>query len=338
MLDHDEIFKNLIEESSNQNKNIEPLKVAIIGRGTSSIMQICALLNSGINNITVFYDPKIPELPVGESTVPLVQNTLLNALGLTLGELHERGIASFKSGVKFIDWGVGKEFTHYFYQNQPAFHFFTKDFNKFIEDRLIEIGIKFVGKNVSDVKETESSIIIDNEVFDFLIHCSGWNNQNFDFSEPLLDTVNSAILFTNDKTSIHETVHRAHKHGWQFELPFPEKNISKCGRLFNKNLTSEEEIKQDLNLPADTEYKVVSWNPRFNKKLIISKRQAVNGNALFFLEPLQAFSTFYYIKFAKYVSTYIKEMSNESMFTNNIRYLDDIKNYQYIVLLHYSYG
>lgn len=323
---------NLHIDSSNDKK------IAIIGKGTASLFQCCCLLENGISNIDVFYDPNTPELPVGESTTPIVAQILLSSLGITIGNLHEKGLASYKTSVLFLNWGKGIPFEHYFYSNQQAFHFFTHDFNSFVTEILKNKGINFIEEKIKNVEETIDCVLVNNKPYDFVIHASGWSDTITTYKKSQFSTVNSAIVFTNtSNTSYSQTVHRAHENGWQFELPFPEKQISRCGFLYDKNYLNEKDALKKI--PNNTEYKILNWTPKYSKNILISKRQSLIGNALFFIEPLQAFSTFYYIKFGRYISSYIKSFDDSnSFYSTNLNYHKSIKSYQLILSLHYSFG
>lgn len=336
-----EVKEDFITRYNLENENISTpnnKKIAIIGKGTASLFQCCCFLENGINNIDVFYDPNKPELPVGESTTPIVAQILLSTLGITIGNLHQEGLASYKTSVKFFNWGTGKSFEHYFHSNQQAFHFFTHDFNAYITDILKSKGVNFIEEKIASIEESDIEVLVNQKKYDFVIHASGWNDTISSYKDADFSTVNSAIVFTaNSNTSISQTVHRAHENGWQFELPFPEKNLSRCGFLYDKNFLSKEEAIKKLD--SNYEYKLLEWKPRYSKNILITKRQSLVGNALFFIEPLQAFSTFYYIKFGRYISSYIKNFdTSNSFFSTNLNYYKSIKNYQIILALHYSFG
>jgi len=45
------------------------MKIAVIGKGTASIITTLVLLQNG-HEVVVYYDPNSKHLPVGESTTP----------------------------------------------------------------------------------------------------------------------------------------------------------------------------------------------------------------------------------------------------------------------------
>ncbi len=109
--------------------------VTIIGGGTAGWMT-AGILNHLLNQasedqgsqrpkikITLIESPNIPTVGVGEATVPAMPN-LLYHLGIDEDEFFRRCNASFKLGVRFVDWsrddtGAAESFVHPF--NAPEF-------------------------------------------------------------------------------------------------------------------------------------------------------------------------------------------------------------------------
>ncbi len=80
------------------------MNIAIIGKGTSAIIQALMFIRYG-HRVTIFYDSSIPEICVGESTTPLVMNLVQNVCKISIGDMLDDGIVSLKNGIKFINWG-----------------------------------------------------------------------------------------------------------------------------------------------------------------------------------------------------------------------------------------
>jgi hypothetical protein len=85
------------------------------------------------------------------------------------------------------------------------------------------------------------------------------------------------------------------KHGWVFGIPL-QKRIS-IGYLYNDKISSLEEVKEDVK----NTFKEYNLNPSkitnhikfqsFYRKENFKNRIIYNGNASFFIEPLEATST-----------------------------------------------
>lgn len=89
------------------------MKIAIIGKGTSSIITALTCLKYN-HKVSIFYDPETPHTIVGESTTPHIQELVYEVLGISVHELVDKEIFSYKMGINFVNWGCGKSFHHNF--------------------------------------------------------------------------------------------------------------------------------------------------------------------------------------------------------------------------------
>lgn len=314
------------------------MKIAVIGKGTSAIITALGLIREG-HEVEIFYDPESPHLSVGESTTPHIGELINATLDFSIGRLSDRGIVSFKNGIKFIGWGEQEYFRHHFNDNSPAFHFETGVFNPFIHDLMKKRrNVVYHAERVEDYEiDTEiEKIIINDKHYDFMVNCSGWND-SANYYEPYFPTVNSAILYTeNSVEDSTYTLHRATPHGWQFGLPFPDKGVTKCGYLFNSDYDNVEDIEK---LFEGKEYRKISWKPKYHNKIIENRFVAYNGNRLFFFEPLQALSLLYYSSSLDLITKFLRtDRSTFSYYNLNKEYLNLMYNYHVSLALHYQYG
>lgn len=305
------------------------MNIAIIGKGTSAIITALRLMTSG-HDVEFFYDPDKKPLSVGESTTPHIQGLIFEALDISIGDLADAGIVSYKNGIKYRDWGKGGSFRHHFHGGEVAFHFETGILNDFIHNHLEkELNIPYYAERVDDYEiDVDNKVIINDRDFDFVVNCAGWNDQS-QYYKPVFQTVNSAILYTKDVIDDPTyTLHTATPDGWEFGLPFPDRGITKCGYLYNNKLSDPQ-----------IEGKRISWTPRFSKKLIQNKFEAFNGNRLFFFEPLEALSLLYYHQFAESICEFLKNKRTLSSYQEvNSNYLETITQYTTSLSWYYSYG
>jgi len=315
------------------------MKVAIIGRGTSALVTAMIILRRG-HQVDCFYDPDRPHLRVGESTTPHISSLLRDVLGMCIGTMVDDKIASYKNGVHFINWGVGGEFTHPFNSNHTAFHLDSGRFNPYVADLLTKKrGVEFIAEKYNGYEVINNrSISINGREYDFVVNCSGWQEDK-EYDEPLFETVNSAILYTEPGTyQFHHTLHRATEDGWQFGIPFPElgeNGETHCGYMYNTKFSSDDSVKAKFE---GREYKHISWKPRYAKKMINNQFEAFNGNRLFFMEPLQALSLDYYKLLAEKIVNFIESRTIESFSQVNKEYRVEMIDYQYALALHYQFG
>lgn len=319
------------------------MKFAIIGKGTSALVSSMIVLRRG-HQVEHFYDPDTPFLRVGESTTPHVSCLMRDVLGMCIGTFVDDGIVSYKNGVHFVDWGVGGEFTHPFNSNHNAFHLDNKRWNDYVIGILeSKRGVKFHPERYEGYEVTDhDTIMINGKEFDFIINCSGWQDDD-SYDEPLIETVNSALLHhIPEMKEYHHTIHLATKHGWQFQLPFPELNDgeSHCGYLYNNKLTSDEEAVADLKrmYGEDHQFKMIKWKPRFARQMIKDRYEAFQGNRLFFLEPLQALSLDYYKLLCEDICDFAERRDYATFCQVNQKYRSEMIDYQYALALHYQFG
>ena len=311
------------------------MNISIIGKGTSSIITMLVLLQKG-HNVTVFYDPDTSPINVGESTTPQIQNLILDVLGISIHQLVDEDIFSYKMGINFVNWGTGNKFHHNFTQSNVAHHFETKTFNhyihKYLEDRKL---VTYIPERVISISYEGEHVTVNEKTFDFAINCAGWEKDE-NYIEPFFKTVNSAQLFVDElEYDNTHTLHLATEDGWQFGLPFPKRGYFKCGYLYDNNLISHDEVKDKLDKDV---YEVFSWNPRYAKEIITHPRIALNGNRLFFLEPLQALSLFYTYTFAHLICEYLDNVCQETKDNINYKYNVNMWEYQLALAYHYQYG
>lgn len=304
------------------------MRIAIIGKGTSAIITALRLIQDD-HDVEFFYDPDKKPLSVGESTTPHIQTLIFESLDITIGDLADAGVISYKNGIKYIDWGTGGSFRHHFHGGEVAFHFESGKLNPFIHNHLEkELGVVYHPERVDDYNIEDDQVLINDKEYDFVVNCAGWDDDS-EYYKPIFETVNSAILYTSE--SIDDatyTLHRATRDGWEFGLPFPERGLTKHGYLYNRNF-SDPEIKG----------KKISWTPRFSKKLIQNRFEAYNGNRLFFLEPLEALSLMYYNDFASSIAEFLKGNRDiQSYQETNQHYLKIITDYSKSLSWYYSYG
>ena len=310
------------------------MKVAVVGKGTASIITTLVLLKHD-HEVVIYYDPNTNHLPVGESSTPHLSHLLWEVLGININDMVESNIVSLKTGVKFVDWGKSKYFLHNF-TNQFAIHLENDRFNPYIH-RILEENklVKYIPQRVDNTTIHNDQIYIENEAYDFVTFCSGWDD-NDEYIKPIFETVNSAVVYTKDCVdedhNLH-TIHKATENGWEFGLPFPKRKITKCGYLFDREQVDTKKVMEQLNSNIFFE-----WTPRYSKNILQNNFIAYNGNRLFFLEPLQALSFYYTELYARQICVFLNDRTREMFCSVNNSYLSEIRKYQLSLAYHYQYG
>ncbi len=83
--------------------------IVILGGGSAGWMTACylsAYLQGGVS-ITLLEAPGIPKIGVGEATIPNLQRVFFDQLGLDEDEWMPECNASFKMGIKYVNWRTG---------------------------------------------------------------------------------------------------------------------------------------------------------------------------------------------------------------------------------------
>lgn len=318
------------------------MDVAIIGKGTAAIVTTLHLLKNN-HRVTIFYDPKTEPINVGESSTPPFVDLIYDTLQISMHDLVNEGIFSYKSGINFVNWGSGKQFYHNFYNQKTSVHFETKSFNEYIHKFLESNNlVKYVGKKIDEFQYDYSEwkvIVTEGLKYDFVVCCSGWGNDGYE--KPIIETVNSGILFKKsyEEYSNHHTLHLATEDGWQFGLPFPKQDTFKCGYLYNNKLISKEKVIEKVSSMEGSEiYDSFSWTPKYSTTMIKNFFLATNGNRLFFFEPLQALSLHYFIDLAEKICNFLDNRSEYEMDRINSVYRSAMYEKQMTLAYHYHFG
>ena len=279
------------------------MEVAVIGRGTAAIVTSLQLIRYG-HKVSIFYDPFLKPINVGESSTPIFVNLIEDVLDIKKSDLVDLGIFSDKIGINFVDWGKGNQFYHNFFTGDIAAHFQTEAFNQYIHQLLQERNlIEYYPHKVNDIKFENDKAVLDNKFsFDFVVSCTGWADDDCD--DTIIESVNSVVLFRKNYEQYckEHTLHLATEDGWQFGIPFPKENIFKCGYLFNNNFISEKEVIDKID---GEYYQSFTWQAKSSKTMIKNDFHATNGNRLFFFEPLEALTLHYFVECGRLICDYL---------------------------------
>ena len=258
------------------------MKVSILGGGSAACITALKFNYlsslSDINlDIEIIHDPSVPAEEVGQGTSLQFGSTIWNSL--SSNDYFKDFSYTLKRGILYKNWGKKEnEFFHDFPTDSCAIHFRTKDFQSFILNSNL-----FIVKedNIIDLKTIESDVIID---------CRGNNNKDENY-KPLLNPLNCAFIgySESDTSGVNWTTAETHPNGWSFKIPNEDHTFSH-GYLYNSTITSEEDAKTDCKKRFDFNItKKINFSNYISTQPI-NKNIALNGNRLFFCEPLEATS------------------------------------------------
>ena len=305
------------------------MKIVVVGAGNAGCFTALHYAywtqNQEKIEVELVYNPDIQSERVGQATFQEVPEILYKALGFDWynNPIH----ATPKSGILYEGWGKKKDkFFHPFPANHMAMHYCPWEMQKYV----LESGYF----NVRESNVLEPSNIDADYVFD----CRGTPK---DFSEynTLINPINSAILAKPnwDTASTFWTRAVATPNGWTFIIPTTTSSNA-VGYLYNKDITSKEDAEKNLLEMFDVEVtRHLNFKNYVAKNPIIDGRIILNGNRLFFIEPLEANAIQAYMEVNYFIFKQLicKEKSNEDLSDRISRLIKEIQNY---IIWHYQFG
>lgn len=262
-------------------------KITLVGRGTVGCIAAAHFLRWTDWEIDWIFDPVIKPTAVGEGTTLLLPRSLSTNIDFD-GRDMDAINATPKMGIWKRGWGSGKEFYHTFPAGSIGMHFNALKFQEHMFNKIIaNRRIKPIESNLSDYENVDS---------DFVMVCSG-SPQNFDgYITRNSIPVNSCLVFQCpwEFNKFNYSITFAKKYGWVFGIPL--RNRCAIGYLYNDNFSTSDMIKDDvLDLFSEFNLNPSSVNElkfnNYSREINFTNKVVYNGNASFFLEPLEATST-----------------------------------------------
>jgi hypothetical protein len=263
-------------------------KIAIVGRGTVGCMTAAHFLRWSDWQVDWIYDPAITPAAVGEGTTLALPRSLSENLSFDSDDMLKLS-STPKMGIAKRNWGQqNAEYNHPFPSGSCGMHFNAVTFQDYVFNKLKDNPrLNLIEKNAS----------VDNIDADKIIVCTG-SPTLFDDEYALSEyiPVNACVVSQCpwDMPRFLHTLTYAMPWGWVFGIPL--QNRCAIGYLYNDKFVSEEQIKEEVKELLE-ELKLipnVQRSLKFNnyyRKNNFTERVAYNGNASFFLEPLEATST-----------------------------------------------
>ena len=308
------------------------MKISVVGGGNAGCF---TALHTGWFGrekdieVELIYNPDIPCERVGQATLLRPPQLLWAATGFDW--YHNPIHATFKSGILYEGWGqVNDKVFHPFPANSIAMHYCPWEMQK----GILESGhFKVTESNVLDPKSIDA---------DYVFDCRGKPDDYSDYEE-LINPINACILGKpNWKTAeAMWSRHVATPDGWTFVIPTHSSSPSNdycVGYCYNKDITSKEDAEKNFLSMFDVEIKKsLEFKNYLAKNPISDDRIILNGNRLFFLEPLESSSTQTYLEWVKYLfnAVFTKKDDFKSACRQMRRYIHELQNF---VLWHYQCG
>jgi len=312
-------------------------KLAVLGRGTAGALSVIHFHRwlGDHAEIEWHYDPNIPTQAVGEGAPLNLPVNLVNNIGFTHSDLPKID-GTLKAGIFKDGWGkIGTPFTHNFHGCSMSYHFNAIALQDYILQHM-KSRIKIVEHNTSS-KDIDA---------DFVMDCAGKPSDFEDYYMSKVVPVNSVYVTQCywDMPRFNVTLTIARPYGWVFGIPL--RNRCSIGYMYNSDFNNLEEIKEDVkNIFSQYQLNPSPVTNSFSFKNYIKKNIVTldgkkgityNGNACFFLEPLEATS----IACMDHINResfdfWIAKSSKEHANSNTFKF---IKDCELIIAIHYFAG
>lgn len=307
-------------------------KLAVIGRGTVGCMTAVNLrLNYPNTEIDWYYDPNIKPQSVGEGTTLTLPKLLNKTLGFSPKDFPLVD-GYVKTGIYKKGWSsTVEEFTHDFPSPLVALHFNANKLQDYIFSRVKD------HVNLKPFNISEDTIDADH-----IFNCSGRPKDFSDYHQASFIPVN-AVHVTQcywDAPKFSHTLTIARPYGWVFGIPL--QNRCSIGYLYNKDINTLDEVKEDVKA-IFSDYDLIPSKDtnsfefsNYYRKQNYTDRVSYNGNASFFLEPLEALT----FGMADIFSTNSLNMIEGIISKDqaNYEYATVISQCEKIIMMHYFAG
>tara|TARA_B100000427_G_scaffold298177_1_gene279011 strand:- start:860 stop:1963 length:1104 start_codon:yes stop_codon:yes gene_type:complete len=307
------------------------MKIVIVGAGNAGCFTALhyAWYTRGFPvEIELIYDPSTPVEKVGQATFTSPPELLSDTIGFNW--YNNQINATFKSGILYEGWGKKKDnHFHSFIPNQMAMHYCPWE----MQEAVLKSGWFKVTEGDVDPKDVDANYVFD---------CRG-KPKDFSDYEELKNPTNACLLGKPnwDTTKALWSRHVATPNGWTFIIPTHSNSPShdySVGYCYNNNITSQENAEKNMLEMFDVDItRHISYKNYIAKNPVIDNRIFLNGNRLFFLEPLESSSLESYLQWTRfsYDAIITNKRSIDSIKDEIRRYIEKVQNF---ILWHYHFG
>lgn len=306
-------------------------KVAIIGRGTAGCLAALNFNRKSTLEVDWYFDDNIKPQSVGEGSNLILPNSLYVNMGFEHQDLAKID-GSFKQGIYKKNWADGDAYMHTFPPPNVSYHFSANRLQQHVLSYIKDTRVKTYDTNIS----------YDNIDADFIMDCSG-RPENYEecfVSEYIpVNSVYVTQCYWN-RIEFEYTLTIARPWGWVFGIPL--QNRCSIGYMYNDKFATLDQIKQDVWEVFD-EYGLVPSKDtnafsfgNYYRKRNFEGRVAYNGNASFFLEPMEATS----IGMMEVVNLFAMELwsGHSDVEKSNQKYIKKVRDTENMIMSHYFAG
>ncbi len=298
-------------------------KLAIIGKGTAGTLALNHFGNYTDWEIDLYYDSSIKEQTVGEGTTLEIPRSLVDTIGMTWEDVRKLN-GSVKTGIQYTGWSPSDYF-HNFPLPYASMHI---DAVK-LQEYLIYMN---------EFTAIDKKVNADDIDADYIIDCSGKPNDYTDYNLTPNINVNAVCLMQfKPIKNIDHTLCIAMPNGWMFGIPL--QNRISFGYLYNKDISIRQAVQIEMieylnklgykNPILENQFEFKNYYHTKN----FTENKSCNGNASFFLEPLEATSLALVDKINRWTFDVINK--NIDIKKANSLYDEYVKQIEVVIGLHY---
>ena len=305
------------------------MKISVVGGGNGGCFTALYLAwHRKDIEVELIYNPEVLPERVGQATLLNPPALLWAATGFDW--YHNPIHATFKSGILYEGWGqVNDKVFHPFPPDSMAMHYCPWE----MQASIMQSGHFKVVHDDVDPKDVDA---------DYVFDCRGKPDDYSEY-EDLTNPINACILGKPKWNTSRNpwSRHVATPDGWTFVIPTHYKSPSHdfcVGYCYNSDITQQEVAEYNFLERFDVDVaKHVKFKNYIAKNPIVDDRIFLNGNRLFFLEPLESSSTQTYIMWVDFIMKYVLNgKDTTSNASKKVRmYIEQVKNF---VLWHYQCG
>jgi len=282
-------------------------KVAVVGGGMSGLLSVLHYLRWTDVEIDWYVDEK-EKLSIAQSTNPVIPKLLWMNANFGYEDLYNIG-GTIKTGSLKENWGTEGSYFHDDYLPPlTAYHFEDELLRKYITNKI---------SSNSRLNIYNEKVNVDKIDSDHIMVCSGKPENMKGYIESEFAPVNSMYVVRCfwDNPEFNYTLQIARKHGWVFGNPV--KNRCDVGYVFNDKISTMAEVIEDMKeifceygLTPSIETRVIPFKT-YRRKNNFSKRIVYNGDASFFIEPMESNS----LAFVSNINAYAFNLWSTDNFT-----------------------
>ena len=297
------------------------MKISILGAGNAGCFTALYLSWYAKElEVELIHNPHVPPVTVGQATIPGALQLLHNTRQFNW---HNNPVhATPKTGFLYEGWGKVNDFVMSpFLAENMAMHFCPHE----MQDYILKSGRFKVTEGDVNPKDVDADYVIDAR--------GGIPDDRV----KLISPVNAAVL-GKPKWNTKDVLYTrcvATPDGWTFVIPMDPSSPShegSVGYIYNNEITNTLEAEKNFGEKFDVEVtRHLTFESYVAREPIIDDRIFLQGNKLFFLEPLESTAIEAYLHWTKEIYSAIINGTRP----NIKKYIKRVQNF---ILWHYQFG